>query len=461
MGSGHLGRTPFFISPLLSPAPSLFFPKRSITIEWMALPGWLKESVRPYYLRWLYFRLFPSRRPAGFRDCWQYPYRRLVLEDPLFAGDSKASYLVFYPMTDWHTRIQRSQHLARTFARSGWRCLYLSPHLGREFESVRRFDPSHRLSQLEENVWELHIRLPREPVFHQRLLTAGEEAIVMDAVSRVIPAGARRVVQMVSFPLWWPVARRLRQVSGFPILYDCHDLLSGFGNVGADLLAAEAPLIDGADLVLFSSLGLMEHFPGVPNRLLVRNGVTAREFANVPAVASAVPVVGYLGALDSWFDIEAVEQAAAAHPQCRFVLAGRVEFEPIRRLERISNVELLGEVPYDRVPGLLASFQVGLIPFRINPLTLMTNPIKLYEYFSRGIPVVSAPLPEACAMGDLVYLGADPTEFSRAVSQAVREDDPARRARRREIAEHESWESRALEIMARTESLLPPSPLAG
>ena len=425
----------------------------------MPLPGWLKESVRPYYLRWLYFRLFPARRPAGFRDCWRYPYRKLSSEDAPLAGDADASYLVFYPMTDWHTRIQRSQHLARTFARLGWRCLYISPHLGREFESVRCFDPSHRLSQLEENVWELHVRLPREPVFHHRLLTPGEEAVVVEALSQVIPANDRRVVQMVSFPLWSPVARRLRQASGFPILYDCHDLLSGFRNIAPTLLAAEDGLLHDADLVLFSSAGLMEHFPGVANRLLVRNGVSARELASTPAEATAVPVVGYLGALDSWFDIEAVEQAATAHPQFRFVLAGRVEFEPIRRLERLSNVELLGEVPYDRVPQLLAGFQVGLIPFRINPLTLMTNPIKLYEYFSRGIPVVSAPLPEASAMGNLVYLGGDPAEFARAVGQAVREDDPSRRARRREVAERESWESRARDIMARTESLLPPAPL--
>ena len=101
---------------------------------------------------------------------------------------------------------------------------------------------------------------------------------------------------------------------------------------------------------------------------------------------------------------------------------------------------------YSRVPELLGQFQVALIPFRINPLTLMTNPIKLYEYFSCGLPVVSTPLPEAQAMGDLVYVGASPADFARQVTRAWQEDDPARRARRKEIAARESWTGRARDI---------------
>jgi len=160
-----------------------------------------------------------------------------------------------------------------------------------------------------------------------------------------------------------------------------------------------------------------------------------------------------VGALDSWLDIEAVRQAALAHPQCRFVLAGRVEYKPIRRLAALRNVELVGETPYHRVPELLAGFQVALIPFRITPLTLMTNPIKMYEYFSCGLPVVTTPLPEAQVMDDLVYLASTPADFARQVGHALAEDDPARRLRRREIALLESWDARARDISDEFESL--------
>ena len=413
----------------------------------MPLAGRLKEAVRPYYLRWLYFPLRPAQRPHWFAECWNYPFQKVAGGVRLTEAPSPRPDLLFYPMTDWHTRTQRTQQLVRAFAGLGFRCIYINPHLGREFETTPLFDRAHRLAQLEKNVFELHIRLPREPVFHDRLLAPGEESIVAAAVRRILPERAG-VVQMVSFPLWLGVARRFRRESGYPIVYDCHDLLSGFENMCGDMVAAEEELLRDADLVLFSSEGLMARYR-VKRGLLVRNAVTASQFACADGAADPAAgqaVAGYVGALESWFDIEAVEQAARYNPQCRFVLAGRIEYEPIRRLAAVPNVELLGEVPYGRVPQLVSTFRIGLIPFRLNPLTLMTNPIKLYEYFSCGLPVVSTPLPEAQAMGDLVYVGSGARDFALQVAAAFQEDDRARRLRRKEIAVRENWTDRALRV---------------
>jgi len=420
----------------------------------MPQSGWLKEAVRPYYLRWLYFPLRPQQRPQSFLDCWRYPYQKVVDGSArLSPSPSHLPDLLFYPMTDWHTRIQRTQHLVRAFAALGFRCIYINPHLGREFESTRLFDKAHRLAELEENIFELHIRLPREPVFHDRLLTEAEEDTVVSAIRRILPEDAS-VIQILSFPLWLGVARRFRNESAFPMVYDCHDLLSGFQNICGDIIAAEADLLGEADLVLFSSEGLEDRYGAkVRKSLLVRNAVTAAHFQNAKA-SGGPPAAGYVGALDSWFDVEAVEQAARKNPQCRFVLAGRIEYEPIRRLASLPNVEFSGEIPYQQVPEMLARFRAALIPFAINPLTLMTNPIKLYEYFSCGLPVVSSPLPEAQAMGDLVYIGRTPAEFALQVSQALAEDDPSRRARRREIAARENWTIRAQEVSAEFSALL-------
>ena len=414
----------------------------------------LKEAVRPYYLRWLYFPLRPRKRPQAFRDCWLYPFEKLRGTAHLPEGLQPV--LLFYPMTDWHTRTQRTQHLVRAFARQGFRCIYVNPHLGRQFETTPLFDPEHRLAHIEENIYELHIRLPKEPVFHDRLLTREEEAVVYSVIRQVLPAGAA-VIQMLSFPLWLDIARRFREEAGFPIVYDCHDLLSGFRNIGREIISAEQELLRQADLVLFSAQGLMNQYgAGLKRAILVRNAVDARLFRHDHSgedhspqktmVCATSATVGYVGALDSWFDIEAVREAALAHPKCRFVLAGHIEYKPIRRLAALDNVELLGEIPYHRVPELLASFQVALIPFRITPLTLMTNPIKMYEYFGCGLPVVTTPLPEAQTMGDLVYLASTPPEFARQVGHALAEDDPGRRMRRREIALLESWDARARDI---------------
>jgi len=416
-----------------------------------SLAGRLKEAVRPYYLRWLYFTLRPHRRPHSFRDCWNYPFQKLADSTPLPEPASGLPDLLFYPMTDWHTRTQRTQQLVRAFAALGFRSIFLNPHLGREFETTPLFDKEHRLAKLGDNIFELHVRLPREPVYHDRLLSSGEEDIIASAIRRILPPRAT-AIQILSLPVWSGVARRFRADSAFPIIYDCHDYLPGFDNIGREIIDAEQDVFRTADLVLFSSQALADRYGTSKNWRLVRNAVDARQFE--PAGLAAPPVAGYLGALDSWFDVEAIEQSAAQHPHCRFVLAGFVEYEPVRRLAALPNVEFAGEVPYSQVPRLLAQFRVALIPFRITPLTLMTNPIKMYEYFSCGLPVVSTPIPEVQAMGNLVYTGATPADFARQVGCALQEEDPSRRARRREIALQENWTARAREISADFPALL-------
>jgi glycosyltransferase involved in cell wall biosynthesis len=177
--------------------------------------------------------------------------------------------------------------------------------------------------------------------------------------------------------------------------------------------------------------------------LLVPNAVDAAQFPLSPAQQ---PVAGYAGALDEWFDVEAVRCAAECNPGCEFALIGRVEDRRVLALESLPNIRFHGEVPYSQIPAHLSRFRAGLIPFLRTPLTLATNPIKLYEYFSCGLPVVSAPLPEVEAYRELVYLASSPKEFAAQLSRAMAETDESLRRRRRRVAEDESWQARAAAV---------------
>jgi len=416
-------------------------------------PGSLKELIRPYYLRWVYFPLIPHAQPAEFRACWNYPCERL--DEPIRRLPPAANLpdVLFYPMTDWHQRNQRSRQLALALGQMGHRCIYLNPHLGREYETSPLFDRRPRLAQLAPNIFELHVRLPGEPVYHFRMLRPDEEAYLAAVLGDILPENRHGVMQIVSFPIWMGVAGALRGSRDFPIIYDCHDFLSGFGNVAGSILAAEPAALASADLVLFSAPQLHQAHPGVRSWMLLRNGVDAGHFRDALPVAGQPPAAGYVGALQEWFDIDCLEAAARANPDYRFVLVGRVDHAPILRLQSLANIEFAGEVPYDRLPEVCASFRVGLIPFRINSLTLATNPIKLYEYFSCGMPVVSTSLPEVERMGHLAYVARTPAEFAAAVRQAMQENDPERRQRRLDIAVRESWMDRAQTLVARIRGL--------
>jgi glycosyltransferase involved in cell wall biosynthesis len=420
----------------------------------MPLPERWKEPLRPYYLKWLYFPLRPQARPAHWRACWSFPSQPLdrAAELAAMAPPAAGPDFLFLPMTDWHARTQRPQHLARALAASGCRVFYLNPNLGREYGRPAAL-ARPRVAALEPGIFELHIPLPREPVFHHRLLAAGESARVAESCRRALEAfGIRQLAIVMSFPIWREAARAL---DAAVILYDCHDLLGGFTRVAPEIVAREGEALASADAVLFTADTLraeaLARWPDLAARsAVIRNGADERHFAAArrERAPRPRPLVGYAGSLDEWLDVAAIESAAAAHPQARFVLYGRIEDARVRVLERLSNVTLAGEVPYAALPGLMREWDAALIPFRITPLTLATNPIKLYEYFSAGLPVISTTLPEVAVYGDLVYLADSADQFRERLGAALAERDPQLARRRVEAAARESWTERAARILA-------------
>jgi glycosyltransferase involved in cell wall biosynthesis len=372
-------------------------------------------------------------------------------------------------MTDWHARIQRTQQLALGLAAVGHRCYYVNPHLGFQFPRVYFRDRRHRLSFLARRVIELHLRVLREPVVHHRLPTSRECRTLGDAVGLLVRAAdVRKLVQIVSLPFWLDVATRLRQAHGFPIIYDCHDLLGAFRGVKREVVGCEADLFRLCDLVVFSSQQLMDvqtaEFPYLRGKsLLVRNAADAAGVAGGEAVRRArcpggpAKVIGYIGALDDWFDVEAVRVAAHRQPGWQFVLIGRIETHSVLALKELPNVKFLGELPHSELRAHLADFDVGLIPFLRNELTLAANPIKLYEYLSYGLPVVSSRLPEVEMLGDLVYIADGPEDFADKVEAAANEGDSSIGQRRRAAVLRETWPDRVRQFQAAFGRLLDPA----
>lgn len=402
-------------------------------------------------MKWLYFRLRPEAKPAQWNHCWDFP--AVPLQQPLPPPGEKPD-VVILPMTDWHTRIQRAQHFARALAALGHRCFYLNPNLGREFPQPALLSSKLALRRLLDGVYELHVALPREPVFHHRMLHPSESAAVAAAIAQTLDAfHSRRLVVLSQFPLWNAVAAQLRRDRGAVLAYDCHDLLSGFRRMSAEIIAAEPELFHQADILVFSAKSLLEkkmaELPWLGEQ-------TTKSVATLPNGAEVAHfqwraenrsrIVGYAGSLDEWFDVAAVRAAAEANPQAQFVLLGRVEDGKVNVLQSVPNIRLYGEVPYARLPTYMSEFDVGLIPFLVNPLTLATNPIKLYEYFACGMPVVSTALPEVASYGSLVYIASSPEQFAARVSEALAEQDAGRRRERRLLAERESWDARAAEL---------------
>jgi glycosyltransferase involved in cell wall biosynthesis len=268
---------------------------------------------------------------------------------------------------------------------------------------------------------------------------------------------------MVSFPVWLPIAQRIRERFDFPIVYDCHDVLSGFRNIAPEIVAAEAQLFDSSDLVLFSASQLMadnvrQHPSLASKSVLVRNAVDDSWVEHSRRAVERARnkdglTAGYIGALDFWFDVDSMAHAAATHPEWKFILIGRVENKRILTLRRFPNVQFLGEIPHGDLHAYVSQFTAALIPFVRNELTIGTNPIKLYEYFSYGLPVVGARLPELQEFGNLVYLYEGREDFVEQLANAFNEHTDALREQRVETAHRESWSARVAQVQTAIEGL--------
>jgi glycosyltransferase involved in cell wall biosynthesis len=414
--------------------------------------------------------LVPNSKPQQFADCWKIPNYPLTPQDLRERNPStgKDPTFLFFPMTDWHARLQRTQHIATSLADMGHLCYLLNPNLGREFPSTYLRDSASRFGVLGERLVELHVRLRSEPVFHSRMLSTGERRKLTkslgESLGEVDKLRHGNILQIVSLPVWGGTALDLRKRFGWPVIYDCHDLLEGFAGIGRDVVEAEAALFEAADLTVFSSRVLMETYtqrmPSLAGRsALIRNATTGFGQSGFGNIGQLMPtrtakVIGYFGALDFWLDCEALRRCAEAHPEWTIRLIGRVEHQPILELKKLPNIEFVGEVPYSRLPEYLKDFDVALIPFQVTPLTVAANPIKLYEYFSSGVPVVSTKLPEVEDYKDLVYIAGDPVTFVKQVENALAESDTGLRARRVAVAQNETWQSRAEALLAAASSLL-------
>ena len=72
-----------------------------------------------------------------------------------------------------------------------------------------------------------------------------------------------------------------------------------------------------------------------------------------------------------------------------------------------------------------------------------------------GLPVVARRLPETERWAEpLVYLYDDPESFVRQVRRALAERSPELAAERRRVAEGESWDRRAAELLGRVGALV-------
>ncbi len=334
--------------------------------------------------------------------------------------------IFIFSVIDWHYRIQRPQHLARGFARRGHRVFFFSNHF------LDRPDPGYALECVD----------PAGPVFQVRLHLSGAPAIY------VTPPGAPLLAQLKA-----GLGRFLLDAqSAFSLAIVQHPFWHALTR-DLGLARLERDALRQSDLVVVTSSSLERRArPLARNLALVPNAADFAHFRTPPSRVLPVPegrtILGYVGAIADWFDVDLVRAVAEADPRRLVVLVGKDTAGARKALGKVPNIVFVGEAPYDQLPFYLHAFDVCLVPFRRTPLTEATNPVKVYEYLAAGKPVVSVDLPELARFGDLVRRSGSREGFLEEVSRAVAaaERRPAVVERRRRFAAAQTWDHRVEEI---------------
>jgi UDP-galactopyranose mutase len=327
--------------------------------------------------------------------------------------------------------------------------------------------PQHLMTALADH---LHVLFVEEPVYtpgpprlecralgprlqvlvpHTPLHGLGFHDEQMPLLQRLLDAHLR-LLDLDDFGLWFctPMALPLAaQWRPRVVVYDCMDELSGLQNAPPLLRQREAALLRRADIVLTSGPSLYEAKRALhPNVHYLPSTVDAEHFAPrqqgdkdaagrddrvhdaEEAIAArlmrpiAQPRLGYFGLIDERIDFDLIDAVAAVRPDWQLVMVGPLVRVDRRSVPRRPNIHWLGQQPYQRLPHLLATWDVALMPFALNDATRFVNPSKALEYMAGEKPVVSTPLPDVVSLyGDLVRIARRSREFIDACAAALAE----------------------------------------
>jgi glycosyltransferase involved in cell wall biosynthesis len=342
---------------------------------------------------------------------------------------------VYPPVINWHIPLfQRPQQMAQALARQGFLYFYCTDNC--LYDDVQGFERlatnlylNNRLSLLK--------RVPGRKILH-----------LYSTDYQTMPAQVLREIGKGTLIVYEYVDELDDKIAGFRIpdyAHAKHRLILG---------DERCIVVATADLLYREVLACRSR-----NCALVTNGVdyahfsVSRDPTAVPAplrgaVAAGRPIIGYMGALASWFDYELVARIARERPGYTVVLIG-FDYDGTlasHRLGELPNLIFTGPVPYRQLPEYACWFDVATIPFLLNDITAATSPVKLFEYMALGRPIVTTALPE-CRKYRSVLVAEDHDAFLAKLDQALDlREDAVYLAQLRQEALANTWDAKAEQI---------------
>ncbi|HEX9995809.1 MAG TPA: glycosyltransferase [Abditibacterium sp.] len=373
--------------------------------------------------------------------------------------------LVCIGMEDWDTTWRRTQNLMARLARRhpNWRILFVGLpvdvlHLLKRGKAatIRHELQKTRPQLLDEfdNLWTMSVA----EVLPERL--PGGVALNEKLARRILDSAFKKLGFNNPF-LWiksYHAAHLCGKMGEIGIIYDVGDdwsaLYPNAPEKARRVRQADEFLTRRADEVNVVSPLLLAQKQQIRSDVnVIPNGVDVESYSAIQSGAVlpdamtqswAKPVIGHTGTLHpARFDLELTLEIARRFPAATIALVGPdfLDDADRSRLKSLPNIQMTGPVAFDRLPAVMAGFDVCFVPTKRNAFSESQNPLKLFEYLAAGLPTVSTPISGFRDHPDLIYLAESPSEFSAQIEAALEENDD-RPDHRIALARQNSWDHR-------------------
>ena len=363
---------------------------------------------------------------------------------------------------DWHEDPTSNHHVLRELAKTR-RVLWLNslatrkPNLGsaRDLGKIKRklVEFTKGAVNVENDLW---VATPLVlPLPNSKAASAINRGILRQTIQAL-----RKQLGIDKFQLWTFLPNTAPYVGTLGeelSVYYCVDEWATFPGLDREgTIAMERALLQRVDATFTTSLALRdkkrEHCRAT---YLAPHGVDYAKFARaiddplaIPADLAALPkpVVGFFGTLRDFLDYDLMAKIAKARPNWSLALIGQ-ELCDIGPLKGLPNVHLLGQKKHDELPAYCKGFDAGLIPYRIDNDVKFINPLKLREYLSAGLPVVSTDMPEVQPYAHLCHIAQTGDDLVAAIERTLTEGSREARIQRSALMANETWQARVASIL--------------
>ena len=205
------------------------------------------------------------------------------------------------------------------------------------------------------------------------------------------------------------------------------------------------------------------------NRLFMeRQPEKAAEWRQKLLLDESQKLVVYAGALQQFKGIDVLIEVANAMPNVQFVCAGGKPtevkyYQQLIKEKQINNIKFLGYILHNDLASLLQAADVLAHPHCSGKAATFTSPLKLFDYFASGTPIVATEIPSLVEFQDTQAIAAwcesdNPSKFAESLKRVL-----GTHPRKIEgypdsinFVKHFSWENRAAKILSYVdESFLP------